>query len=258
MRQGILEGFLGDQIHSVWSHGTGHLLDPASLALKGLAGETLLAVERRGKYLRWVTLRFQFLVHLGMTGVWSANVPRSTHTHLEITFANGHTLTYTDPRQFGYLCLAPVSEILERWEALGPDAISAEFCAKSMCARACKSQVAIKIWIMDQHHVAGIGNIYASEALFRAHIHPARAACSLDLADWTRLVRESKAVLRLSIRKRGTTFSDYRLTNGRGGAFQGFLKVFQKPGEPCPDCAAPIQQITQGGRSTFFCAHCQR
>ena len=257
VRQGILAECLGHTISKVWSRDTGLLLDADSLPLRQLKGERLDAVERRGKYLRWLTPKFQLLTHLGMTGVWSSHGARAKHTRVELSFVS-KTLRYTDPRQFGYLCLRPRAEALPRWEQLGPDALSRQFTAQGLFHTTRDSAVEVKVWLMEQKHVAGIGNIYASEALFRAHVHPQRKVKTLSLQECQHIVQHAKAVMRLSLKHRGTTFSDYRLTNGKGGEFQGFLKVFQKTGEPCPTCAQPIQQITQGGRSTFFCAHCQK
>jgi len=258
VRQGIVDALLGQRIVKVWSHGTGNLLDPNSLPLRRMEGCELRAVARRGKYLLWNLGDLQFLAHLGMSGVWQVAGERTKHTHLELTFSTGQCLRYTDPRQFGYMCLTTAAETLPRWEQLGPDAISAQWNAAHLFAHATRSRTPIKVFLLDQHQVAGIGNIYASEALFGAHVHPARIAQSLTQLECQHIVKAAKAVMRMSIRKRGTTFSDYRLTNGKGGSFQGFLKVFQKVGTPCPNCHAPIQQMVQVGRSTFFCAKCQK
>jgi len=258
VRQGILEEFLGNTITKVWSRDTSNLLDKDSFPLRHLARERIEAVERRGKYLRWLTPKYQLLAHLGMTGVWSIDTIPAKHTRIKFTFENKKELLYTDPRQFGYLCLRPRNEELARWNNLGPDALSREFDAKTVFAATRSSQVDVKVWLMDQSRVAGIGNIYASEALFRALVHPQRPVKTLSPIDCKNIVREAKLVMRLSLKQRGTTFSDYRLTNGKGGNFQSFLKVFQKTGEPCPICHKPILQIVQGGRSTFYCGQCQR
>lgn len=257
VRQGILAEFLGQKIVQVWSRDTGNLLDQKSLSLQKMKSAVLHSVERRGKYLRWITSDFQLIAHLGMTGVWSANAERQKHTRVEFRFENGTWLSYTDPRQFGYLCVIPSSESHARWMALGPDAIGTEWSGVHLWKETRSSRVEIKVFLMDQNHVAGIGNIYASEALFAARVHPQRCAQSLTRAECNSIVRHTKKIMMLSIHNRGTTFSDYRLTNGKGGAFQGFLKVFQKPGKPCPRCRNPISQIVQGGRSTFFCEECQ-
>lgn len=257
VRQGIWAACAQKTVRRVWHDGMPNLLDAQSLPLKNLVGESLLALERRGKYLRWLTEKYQLLAHLGMSGVFAVNGNRTAHTHLELGFDNG-TLCYTDPRRFGYFCLLPRGGESKRWSALGPDALDRACTGTRMAQTAAGSVVAIKNWILDQHHLAGVGNIYACEGLFRAGIHPERGAASLSGEEWRRLVAELKAVMRASIRNRGTTFSDYRLTNGRGGAFQTFLQVFQKEGTACSLCGNVIQRLVQTGRSTFYCPHCQK
>lgn len=258
VRKGILETSLGHSITKVWSQGLQHLLDPQSLPLTKLKGQHIRSIERRGKYLRWILPDFQLFAHLGMSGVWSHNGARQKHTHLELTLSDGAVLRYTDPRQFGYLCLLPIASSSSRWDSLGPDGISKSFTADYLWQATRNSKAPIKVWIMDQHKIAGVGNIYASEALFRACISPTRPASTLCQLDCRNLRSSIKSILKLSIKNRGTTFSDYRLTNGRGGEFQSFLQVFQKTGKPCPHCRQGILQITQTGRSTFYCANCQK
>lgn len=257
VRKGILEACLGHSIQKVWSRDLAHLLDTQSLPLKRMEGQHIHALERKGKYLRWILDDYHFFAHLGMSGVWGYNSARSKHTHLEIRLAQGDLLSYTDPRQFGYLCLQPLRQNSKRWDSLGPDAVSSACSATHLYQASRNCSIAIKVWLMDQTKIAGIGNIYASEALFRAHINPIRSAKSLSSAECRVLVQEIRRVLRASIRNRGTTFSDYRLTNGHGGDFQTFLQVFQKTGKPCPQCGQGILQVTQAGRSTFYCGHCQ-
>lgn len=257
VRKGILETSLSQRISKVWFHGLTHLLDPASLPLSKLKGQTIHAIERRGKYLRWILDDYQFIAHLGMSGVWNCNGKRQKHTHLELSLSNRNKLLYVDPRQFGYLCLLRIADSSSRWESLGPDAISNRFTGKYLENAIHASKSPIKVWIMNQTKVAGVGNIYASEALYRARISPLRLAGSLTSKECSELVKAIRAILNLSIANRGTTFSDYRLTNGRGGEFQSFLKVFQKVGKPCPRCGKDIQQIIQMGRSTFYCTNCQ-
>lgn len=257
VRQGILECAVGHSITETWSRNLVHLLDPKSLPLRRLKGQTIHAVERKGKYLRWIFDDYHFYAHLGMSGVWSYKAKREKHTHLEIMLSDGNNLIYTDPRQFGYLCLQSATQTSSRWDSLGPDAIGQEFSGSYLFAKSRSSKIPVKVWIMDQSKVAGVGNIYASESLFLASILPTRLASSLTRPECNNLAKAIKKILRASIRNRGTTFSDYRLTNGRGGSFQDFLKVFQKKGKPCPRCGQGIQQITQAGRSSFFCPGCQ-
>lgn len=258
IRKGIVEQFLQQKILKTWFGPLPNLLDPTSQPLKHIKGQVLQKVERRGKYLLFLFDDWQLLAHLGMSGVWQVNAEKQKHTHLEWQFENGKKLSYTDPRRFGYLSLHSLKDPLPRWEALGPDAISSRWTPEHLYTSTRKIHTAIKIFLMDQSKVAGIGNIYASEALFLSGIHPERAADSLSMNECKILVRESCQVLKRSIRNKGTTFSDYRLTNGKGGAFQGFLKVFQKTGQPCPLCGKAILMKTLGGRSTFYCESCQK
>lgn len=273
VKQGIIESFCDEKsspIKSIWTSDSKNLqvlLDPQSLDLKKLVNYSIKEVERKGKYLRihfskQGVVQYHLIAHLGMSGVWQASDSQSIafrqkHTHLELHFSNGTCLRYTDPRKFGYLCLQNIHDPSLRWENLGPDAISAQWTSTALFNSSRNSKIAIKVFLMDQSKVAGIGNIYASEALFASHVHPERPANSISLDECKGIVESTKRIMRASIRNKGTTFSDYRLTNGKGGAFQDFLKVFQKPNQPCPTCHKPIQQITQGGRSTFFCGFCQ-
>lgn len=230
------------------------LVPTDSLDFNLLLGESLRSVERRGKYMLWRTGQYSLLGHLGMSGVLLWQQELRPHTHWILTTAQG-SLCYSDPRRFGFWRLAPVNYIHKEWESLGPDALLAT--AQDWQHRAQKSRRSLKDILLDQKVVAGIGNIYASEILFAAGLSPFKPACELQLADWERIATETQRILNASIAQRGTTFSDYRLTNGKDGEFQSFLKVFQKKNQPCPHCKRPISQATQQGRSTFWCEGCQ-
>jgi len=257
VRLGITEKFLGHRISDVWHDALDNLLDLQSEPLQGLRGQFLRALERRGKYMLWTFDSSHMLSHLGMSGVFTIDGVRARHSHLEISFDNGK-LVYTDPRRFGYLNVQSLNQPFERWDVLGPDALQRACRAEYLYERARHSTVAVKVWIMDQGKIAGVGNIYACEALYRAGIHPQRGAGCLSLEEWRCLARALKGVMRASLRNRGTTFSDYRLTNGKGGSFQNFLKVFQKEGESCKVCGDAIHNLRLAGRSTFYCPTCQK
>lgn len=257
VREGIWNAFGGRQVEDVWHDSLDNLIDPHSLPLRKIRGQTLSALERRGKYMLWHLGKFRLLAHLGMSGVFQVDGAPGKHTHLQLRFDNG-TLCYTDPRRFGHFDLQESGTPLQRWDALGPDALSAECSGPAMEQRAMGSRVDIKNWILDQNHLAGVGNIYACEGLFAAGIAPCRAAGTLDKKEWQQLVAALKKIMKAAIRNRGTTFSDYRLTNGKGGAFQSFLQVFQKENLPCPRCGEVIRRQVQNGRSTFWCAVCQK
>ena len=233
------------------------MLDPNSLSLDCLKKQTLLTTERQGKYLLLSFEKHHVLMHLGMSGVLLANKKQRPHTHIHFVFSNQNTLSYSDPRRFGYWNIQTKDFAFSRWNALGPDSISQKFNAKYLHQRINSSSREIKVLLLDQKITAGIGNIYASEILWAAKISPFRIGSSLSLEDLKMICKHTKKILKKSISNRGTTFSDYRLTNGKGGAFQSFLKVFQKEGAECPKCKAPIIKKTQAQRSTFYCSQCQ-
>ena len=193
-----------------------------------------------------------------MSGVLRVNGEIEKHSHLILDFKSGGQLIYTDPRRFVYWNLMPMEHNFPRWENLGPDVLARNFSGKYLYGKSRRSAVHIKGWILNQRNVAGVGNIYASEALFAASINPLRPANSLSEAESRALVRELRRIMRKSIENRGTTFSDYRLSDGKSGGFQNFLQVFQKEDLPCPKCENIITKINQNGRSTFYCAQCQK
>ena len=229
----------------------------STLSPKVLKGQKLNEIKRKGKYLLLMFEKHQLLVHLGMSGVLTYNHNRRNHTHFEVEFEKGELL-YSDPRKFGYLDISEKGQELSRWENLGVDAIERSFTAKSFLKSIESSQRNMKAILLDQKIVAGVGNIYASEALFSAGISPDKKGSEVNLKECELLVKAIKLILKSSIKNRGTTFSDYRLTNGKGGAFQSFLKVFQKEGEPCPKCKSEIKKKVHQNRSTFYCEKCQK
>jgi formamidopyrimidine-DNA glycosylase len=261
IRKGLLRSIQGQVILDIWFSGKSALLDSKSQDLHSLQGQTIEKVLRKGKYLQFMTEEYSLLVHLGMSGVFQLEPFRGefpvSHRHLRMHFANGTTLHYRDPRRFGYFELQKRHHTFERWQKLGPDAISKDFYAEYLLAVACKRQVSIKELLLNQAVVAGIGNIYASEILFASGVHPECRACAVHIQDCDRMVKNTKSILLQSIRSKGTTFADYRLTNGKGGAFQSFLKVFQKNGQPCEVCGSIIQKLVQNQRATFYCPKCQ-
>jgi formamidopyrimidine-DNA glycosylase len=171
---------------------------------------------------------------------------------------DGRTFLYHDVRRFGRLSYLSRDAWEERDREMGFEPLSAEFTADTLLDLARRSRVAIKTWLMDQRRVVGVGNIYASEALFRAGIDPRRPAHSLTPDEARRLHQGIVDVLREAIDFRGTTLLDYRDAAGEQGRFADRLRVYDRAGEPCRVCGAPIQRIVQGGRSTFFCERCQQ
>ncbi|GAC1313145.1 MAG: bifunctional DNA-formamidopyrimidine glycosylase/DNA-(apurinic or apyrimidinic site) lyase [Chloroflexota bacterium] len=229
-----------------------------------LAGHTVTEVDRRGKYLligfdtgAWVS------VHRKMSGnllLQPADSPRPLHTHLEVEFDNGTRLRFVDPRKFGrvHLFLSAAERHAFLAERLGPDSLL-EIDARVLRERFRARRARVKSLLLDQVFVAGVGNLYADEALWGARIHPLRSGDSLTAAEVRRLAESLQHVLRNAIERRGTSFDGaYRDIEGSMGENQDFLNAYGRVGAPCPRCGRPIHRILIGQRSSHFCAHCQR
>jgi formamidopyrimidine-DNA glycosylase len=227
-----------------------------------LAGQRIHSVERRAKYLLLRLDRGTLILHLGMSGslrVLPQHTPRLKHDHYDLLLDSGRTLRFNDPRRFG--CCLYTDQPLEQHQllrGLAPEPFDAAFDAGYLHRVTRRRKVAIKLLIMNGQLVTGVGNIYASEALFRARIRPRRSARSLSLAECAALVRSIQRVLSLSIKSGGTTLRDYTNAEGNPGYFRQRLYVYERAGEPCRRCRAPIRHFTQGQRSTYWCATCQR
>lgn len=226
-----------------------------------LIGRTIQQIQRRGKYLHFCLDDGRvWVVHLGMTGellVADRTVVAVPHDHVFIVFTSDRSLRYNDPRRFGLMAVGSADEVAV-WTALGVEPLSAAFSAAYLWAAARATRRTIKDVLMDQHVIAGIGNIYASELLFRAGVRPACPAVTLSRQRAERIVKATKTVLREAIRHRGSSISDYLDGEGRPGEFQQRFRVYDREGKPCLVCAKPIRRETRGGRSAFFCPHCQR
>ncbi len=227
-----------------------------------LLGDTIEQVERRAKYLLLRTHAGTLLIHLGMSGslrILPANTPAQLHDHVDIVFADHTCLRLRDPRRFGAMLWCdsdPYTHTLLR--ALGPEPLGEQFDADYLFRATRKRKVDLKQLLMNQSIVVGVGNIYASEALFLAAINPRRAAGKVTKAQCARLVLEIKNVLHYAITQGGTTLRDFVGSNGDSGYFQLKLNVYGKEGTACPRCGTSIQQIRQGQRSTFYCGRCQK
>jgi formamidopyrimidine-DNA glycosylase len=225
-------------------------------------GQTLTEVGRRSKYLLLNTEQGILLAHLGMTGSFAYDdspQPLRTHDHVLWTLASGATLRYHDPRRFGSLhWLTGHSGQHALLDSLGPEPLTDDFYLNDFYERVHKRGSAIKTVIMDNHVVVGVGNIYASEALFLAGIHPDRAANRISKVRINQLLQAIKNILSQAIAAGGTSFSDFVGVDGSLGAFQLSTAVYGRAGKACRQCAEPIQQMKHSGRATFFCAQCQR
>jgi formamidopyrimidine-DNA glycosylase len=232
--------------------------------IAGLPGRRFVSARRHGKFLLLdLDDGWTLLSHLGMSGRWlyHERPPRRPppHTHVRIAFEDGSALWFEDPRRFGMARLVHGGSLGEdpSLRRLGPDPIAEPPTGRSLAARARGSRVAIKVWLLDQSRIAGIGNIYASEIAHRAGIDPRRSVARLTPADWNRIARHTRAVLAEAIDGLGTTFSTYRTMWGEPGQYGERLRVYDRAGEPCPACGSAIRQLVQAQRSTFFCPACQ-
>lgn len=236
---------------------------PVDLALvAAVTGSAIRRAGRRAKYLLLETEAGTLILHLGMSGslrVLPAATPRIPHDHVDIELDSGQTLRFNDPRRFGSLMFTagdPSSHPLLK--GLAPEPLEDAFDAEYLWKITRRRSVAIKQLIMNAKLVVGVGNIYASEALFRARIRPRRQARSLTRAECAKLVKAIKATLVMAVKVGGTTLRDYVGADGNPGYFRQKLYVYERAGDPCRVCGNPVKQFTQGARSTYWCPTCQR
>ncbi|MBU2706360.1 bifunctional DNA-formamidopyrimidine glycosylase/DNA-(apurinic or apyrimidinic site) lyase [Zooshikella marina] len=227
-----------------------------------LPGMAVNSVSRRGKYILLATDHGSVIIHLGMSGslrVLLASVAAGTHDHVDFVFSDGKVLRYTDPRRFGavlWTTLAPEQHKLLK--SLGPEPLADAFDTAYLFERSRTKQLAVKNFIMDSHVVVGVGNIYANEALFKAGIHPNRAANKISKVRYQRLVDEIKHTLTAAIDQGGTTLKDFVGGDGKPGYFKQELMVYGRAGKSCVICGTVLQEIRLAQRSTVYCKHCQR
>lgn len=234
---------------------------PASLKNK-LKNQKLEDVKRRGKYLLFITANGTAILHLGMSGslrIVDAKTTPEKHDHVDIVFDNGKVLRFRDPRRFGCLLWSKAdAEQHDLLKHLGPEPLDAAFNAEYLFQRSRGHRVNIKNFIMNSQVVTGVGNIYASEALFLAGIHPKRRADRISIARYEKLVDAIKQVLEKAIQQGGTTLKDFVREDGQPGYFKQLLNVYDRAGDDCLVCGQPVKQITLNQRSTYYCSQCQR
>lgn len=227
-----------------------------------LIGKNLNQITRRGKYLLFAFDNGTIILHLGMSGrlrILEANTPAQKHDHVDIIFANQLCLRFTDPRRFGALLWTkdnPHNHVLLK--IIGPEPLAKAFNANYLLTKAGKRKIAIKSFIMDSKIVAGVGNIYATEALFEAKLLPQKAAGSLTFADCQALVKAIKSVLTRAIKKGGTTLKDFTQSDGQPGYFAIELKVYGKENQSCPKCQSKLKSIRIANRQSVYCKKCQK
>jgi formamidopyrimidine-DNA glycosylase len=236
---------------------------PVARALPAqLAGRRILAAGRRAKYLLIGLDGGTLIVHLGMSGslrVLADGTPRLRHDHYDLRLDSGRILRFNDPRRFGSLHYTRADPRHHRLlRDLAPEPFDAAFNAEYLWRVTRGRRLAIKLLLMNSHLVVGVGNIYASEALFRARIRPGREARRLTRAEAARLVSAVRTVLTQAIRVGGTTLRDYVGADGSPGYFRQKLFVYERAGQPCRVCGAAVRRRTQQGRSTYYCPACQR
>lgn len=261
-RRGIEPHVVGRRIRALAVHEP-RLRWPIPAELAGrVAGRTILRAGRRAKYLLIELDSGTLLLHLGMSGslrVLPAETPRLKHDHLDVILDSGETLRFNDPRRFGSLHFVEGDPNAHPLLAdLAPEPFDDAFDADYLWRVTRKRRVHIKQLVMNAKLVVGVGNIYASEALFRARIRPRRAAKSLSRAEVVRLVRAIRTVLALAVRVGGTTLRDYVSADGTPGYFRQKLYVYERAGQPCRRCGTIVRQIPQGQRSTYYCPTCQQ
>ena len=222
-------------------------------------GQRLRSLTRRAKYLLLHLEQGSMMVHLGMSGSLRLVDPdseRRKHDHIEMHMSNGKCLRYHDPRRFGAWLWSPDGH--PQLNHLGPEPLTEDFNGKRLFDLSRQRKIAVKPFIMDNKTVVGVGNIYASEALFRSGIRPDRSAGRISQQRYEELAGHIKDVLQAAIEQGGTTLRDFVNGNGEPGYFQQTLMVYGRGTEPCINCQKPLKEIRLGQRSSVFCAHCQR
>jgi formamidopyrimidine-DNA glycosylase len=256
---------VGARVVASWDSGKGlHMRRrPPRKRLRALIGARVTAIRRHGKYLlidfdKPVTL----VAHLGMTGrllIVPRGGARAKHTHLVLELADGRSLRFVDARRFGQL------DVVERaalaayppLAALGPDALDEVIDVDALWARAHRSRAPLKIFVLDQRVLAGVGNIYASEALWRARLRPSKRAHKLTRDDARDLAKAIREVLVHALERGGTSLRDFVDAEGAAGENADYLWVYGRAGEPCPRCRNAIRRTVHQGRATYFCPTCQ-
>ncbi|MEE2777702.1 MAG: bifunctional DNA-formamidopyrimidine glycosylase/DNA-(apurinic or apyrimidinic site) lyase [Acidobacteriota bacterium] len=254
----------GDRIESVLVRER-RLREPVSPQLsRRLSGRRIERLRRRSKYLL-VDLdgELTLAVHLGMSGRLTLRPPEMTaenHEHLVFRLASGRDLRFRDPRRFGLVFTVATHRLAEdrHFRHLGAEPLEGGFSGQMLRRRARGRRAPVKSFLMDARIVVGIGNIYASEALYRAGVHPLRSVTRIAAPRWTAIGASVVGVLSDAIAQGGTTLNDFSDGLGESGYFQVSLDVYGREGLPCPRCGASIRRIRQLGRSTYYCASCQR
>ena len=265
LRRSLEPHLIGDRIERVEVSNPA-LREPVETARlrRRTQGREVIALRRRSKYLL-IDLDGErtVVVHLGMSGrltLVPAATPREPHEHVAFYLRSGRRLRLRDPRRFGLVFALGTADLAldPHFVHLGVEPLDGAFRGEVLAQAAAGLRGPVKAFLMDARVVVGVGNIYASESLYRAGVHPGRPVSRISRERWQRLADSVVAVLRQAIAEGGTTLNDFADGEGRSGYFQVSLSVYDREGSPCLACGRPVRRIVQAGRSTFFCPRCQR
>ncbi len=259
-RRGIEPFLVGERIDEIIVREKRLRWPVAADVAEQLTGQTVKSVTRRAKYLLINTSNGSAMIHLGMSGsvyIVDRDTPAGVHEHFDFDLRSGKTLRYRDPRRFGSLHWTRHPEQHKLIKSLGPEPLGDEFSGEYLWRRSRGRKVTIKQFIMNANIVVGVGNIYASEALFLAGISPLRAAGRVARQRYDVLADVIRQVLLKAIAAGGTTLRDFYGGDGEAGYFQQELSVYGREGEPCITCKQPVSAVVLGQRSTFYCKNCQ-
>jgi formamidopyrimidine-DNA glycosylase len=261
-RRGLEPRLVGRSIESAIVRHAGLRWGIAPNLAQRLIGQTIEALRRRGKYLILDCRNGALIIHLGMSGslrVLTYHVAPGPHDHFDLALEDGVIVRLRDPRRFGCVLWTDADPLRHPLLArLGPEPLSPEFSPQWLHRQTRNRSAAIKIALMDSRLVAGLGNIYANEALFRARIHPGTAAHRLGLSRCSRLIDAIRETLALALRTGGSSLRDFVDSSGNPGYFQDQRLVYDRAGEACSRCGAEIRMLRHGSRATYFCSRCQR
>ncbi|HEV2856618.1 MAG TPA: bifunctional DNA-formamidopyrimidine glycosylase/DNA-(apurinic or apyrimidinic site) lyase [Thermoanaerobaculia bacterium] len=265
LRRSLLPHLVGDRIERavVTNPALREPVDVARLR-RAVQGREVLGLRRRSKYLLIDLEGGQTLVvHLGMSGrltLAPGDEPVEPHEHVAFHLRSGRRLRLRDPRRFGLVFAVPTAKIEEdpHFAHLGVEPLEPGFSGETLARAAEGRRGPVKAFLMDAGVVVGVGNIYASETLHRAGVHPARSVARISRARWHRVAESAVTVLQQAITQGGTTLNDFADGEGNSGYFQVSLSVYDREGEPCRACGRPVRRIVQSNRSTYFCPRCQR
>ncbi len=259
IRRGLERGILNKTISRIHIHDGRVLRQDAEDFTRRLLKQTIVAVSRRGKALALsLSSGESLVVHVMMTGQLVVDGGTGVHTRVAFEFTDGTKLLYNDQRVFGQLRVVRDVGEINYFKVIGPEPFDKAFNAAYITSALKKTSRPIKTILLDHTFVAGIGNIYACEVLFRAAISPKRRGSLIKSAEASVLHREIVSVLKEAIRHGGSSMRNYRDSSGKKGNFKARIRVYAREGEPCLTCAAGVVRIVQSGRSTFYCMKCQR